>query len=530
MFNFLTQSAAQILILDDREVRRFVWDRRTLSFDRSFTRDEEGLARFRACVILNPELPAIIVTDFIEESFRNETIAHVTASDRNAILQRRLDYTFRNTPFRIARVTGREQHGRRDDHVLLSAINKPSLIQPWLDPLLEYRVRIQSITSLAYLLEAFVGNNGKDKIDNLLIISIDRGLKLRQTYLKKGRVLFSRSTLVSARDSAALANDIYLESQRIRRYLERIRLLKNETPLQVHIYSLRSPEELTFDPKPYDYIFPEVINAAEVIEEYSVDLKDHKPGALVLFLLQTMLKRQISNTYAPFAIRKYHHLRNIARGCMTAAVLVVAGAGLLQTPVLLETLDKQRQQDQLAAQTLPLQREYDALRQRFPETPVPSRQMELVVSTWETILDQTYSPSLVLSRVSQALGSAPALELNEIHWQLHPQEPDNSAFIEQYGYAPPQSNRAASIERSIIRGDTALGATISGMAQSANSFREAQNLVQNFANALASIPGLNVTPVRMPTDVRLDSAVNTTVNDGEVRAAFTLDLHLEREQ
>src|SRR5690554_4070653 len=133
MLKLNRQRAAQILVIDDREVRRFVWESGMLSFDKAYSHDEPGLDEYKADMPLFDQLPVIIVTDFIEENFRSESIVHVNRYDRSAILQRRLDYIYRHTPFRSARITGRESQGRRDDNILLSAITKPELIQPWLD-------------------------------------------------------------------------------------------------------------------------------------------------------------------------------------------------------------------------------------------------------------------------------------------------------------------------------------------------------------------------------------------------------------
>ena len=49
--------------------------------------------------------------------------------------ERRLAQSWRDTPFRCAHIQGREEGGRRDDIVLLSALTNPATLAPWLDAL-----------------------------------------------------------------------------------------------------------------------------------------------------------------------------------------------------------------------------------------------------------------------------------------------------------------------------------------------------------------------------------------------------------
>lgn len=528
MLNLNRQSAAQILLIDDREVRRFVWEHGILGFDRSYPRDEAGLAEYRSDLPLFDPLPVLIITDFIEESFRNESIAHVNPYDRSAILKRRLDYTYRHTPFRSARLTGRETQGRRDDTVLLSALTKPSLVQAWIDPLLANGLHIQCITSTAYLLEDFVQHSGRSSIDNLLIVSIDRGLKLRQTFLSKGHVLFSRSTLLSGNDNATMSHDIHTESQRIRRYLERIRLLKSESPLQVHIFSLRDEAALTFSPAPHDHIHPRVINSAALIPPEQVSLGHHKPGSIILFLLETLRKQSIANVYAPFAVRRYYHLRNIARACIAASCLIIAGTLLLKLPALFDIVDDRQQLAAFQTQARPVNERYRALQEELPDMPVPPREMGLIVTRAEQLRASASSSGAVLTSVSEALSGTDQLRLTSLEWHAAPPQRDEAALIARYGVLPNTGeDPATAVQRAALDGTLSIEVQISGVAGASGSYRAAQNRVLSFINGLENASGGNVTPLQLPTDARSDTRVTTTVNDREVNAPFSLRLTME---
>lgn len=515
MLRLNRQRAAQILVIDDREVRRFVWESGILGFDRAYSHDEPGLDEYKADMPLFDQLPVIIVTDFVEENFRNENIVHVNRYDRSAILQRRLHYIYRHTPFRSARITGRESQGRRDDNILFSAITKPELIQPWIDTLVATGMYVQSITSTAYLLEDYVRHSNQDSKGDLLIINIDRGQKLRQTFLRNGRVVFSRSTLFSGNDNDTISQDIYTESQRIRRYLERIHLLSHESVLQVRVYSLRDTQSLRFNPALQDPIRFQVINCAEQIATERVALGEHKPGSMILFLLETLRKQPIANIYAPFATRRYHHLRTIARGCFAASFLIIVSTLFLKLPALMDIIDNRQQLDTFQAQANPVNARYRALRAALPEMPLPPREMGLIVQRAEQI-DASAAPSgAVLSQISAAIEGAAQLHLTSIEWHLLSAQQNAALLTARYGVTPDAA------EPSLTQ------VLINGFAAAAGNYRTAQNQVLSFINQLDDIPGASVTPLQMPTDARSDTRVTTTVNDRQVSAPFSLRLTLE---
>ena len=67
----------------------------------------------------------------MKKNFRRETIPHVFGPDRLAIIQRRQDRLFRDTPYRHYDIQGREEDARRDDRILLTAITNAGIITPW---------------------------------------------------------------------------------------------------------------------------------------------------------------------------------------------------------------------------------------------------------------------------------------------------------------------------------------------------------------------------------------------------------------
>ena len=82
---------------------------------REFAVSGAGAVEFERHVGGMLDVPTHLFTDLSEEDFRLDTIPHVGASDRDALLARKLTQIFRNTPYRHALLQGREADGRRDD-------------------------------------------------------------------------------------------------------------------------------------------------------------------------------------------------------------------------------------------------------------------------------------------------------------------------------------------------------------------------------------------------------------------------------
>ena len=73
------------------------WKGRTLAGSSSFEPTESGLAKFRSYLQQTENIPSKFLVDVIEEDFRNETIPHVGARDRKAVVNRLLDRYYRSS-------------------------------------------------------------------------------------------------------------------------------------------------------------------------------------------------------------------------------------------------------------------------------------------------------------------------------------------------------------------------------------------------------------------------------------------------
>lgn len=525
MFNLAGQRKALILIIKDEDMQILTWENKVLSHNALLAANEDSIEVFGRFLDNHIDYPAIIIADVIEESFRHDSVAHVSANDRKAILGRKLEYLFRGSPFRVARVTSRQTTGRRDDNVLLSALTKPEAIEFWVDVLLNKKIAIQSVTSAAYILEKYARKQELGKTENLLLVSLEEESSFRQTYLQNGRVLFSRSTKLELQeDSPGVA--IRKETLHIRKYLERVKLLELDSDLKFHVLSPFKSDQIATAFRSTDSF--ESLRTQDEAKTAPIELHGTPVSTLVVVLAEILQHTRPSNIYAQLDIKRFHLLRRISQSIVAMGVAFLIASIFVQTPVFIDVLNKWEQRDSVVAATKPYEKEYDRLSQRFPETPIPSKEMALVVSTAQKIQNQSLKPILSMNIIGEALVKSPDLQITALHWSLDEKASTTQKSFDPFGVVRNLGGQKGKFRQAVIEERTSPTITIEGIAYSPRSYREAQAQVESLVSALREYSNVvSVTPTKMPTDVRSDASVNTTVDDAELRAEFALQVTLE---
>lgn len=528
MFNLFKQKDTQLMIVNNNELQLFVWENKTLKFISEFDGSQQSLEAFKQVQNSYKDFLAVFITNFLEESFRSETVAPVSGSDKKALLERKLDYAFRKTPYRTASTVEKEKGGRKDHRVLLSGLTKPQLLTPWIKILLANKTPIQSISSAAFIAQEFAIQAKLNSENYLVVASLENNYDLRQTYMRNGKVIFSRLTSLSSRSQTDIGREIYKETVQIRSYLERVKLLPYEETLKINIYSVYDDSELDLNQKSSHLNNFESINVQNELGKYSAILNKNQMGAMVFFFCALVQKKQIKNTYAPPQVRKHFLLKNIGHALSYGSLALIVLSLLFSMPVFLNSLDLSSQQATLEQQTQPLLVEYDVLSQRFPETPIPSKEMALVVETAEVIRNQSISPIEAMAYISSKISTTPNMQITEIDWLLDSVQADPfDPEAQQMRYLGLQNDTVNAYQSAILDQRTELKVLIKGMAYSPGSYRLAQQEVELFSDALAENPNIRVTKIQMPTDVRVDTQVNTTIDNNELRAPFTLQLDID---
>jgi hypothetical protein len=219
--------------------------------------NDEALSRFSKFLSQLPkrvrERTSHLICDLTETDFRVDYVPHLRANDRNAVLERKLNQTFRATPFRHAMLLGRQSDGRRDDQVLLSAITNPELVDAWVDVLIRNDVPIAGIYNAALLMRPFLNaDSGANSNQQLLVtecVGVDRDHSesgahtFRQTYFGASQLCFSRTIKLLNDDTQPIAERMLAEVRRTIQYLESMRLASDHFPVNVQIRLQDTPDK-----------------------------------------------------------------------------------------------------------------------------------------------------------------------------------------------------------------------------------------------------------------------------------------------
>ena len=379
-------------------------------------------------------------------------------------------------------------------------------------------------------MELFTDFQRLDQIPPLLLVNLDPQSGLRQTYLQNKRLKFSRLLSLSAIKQGGLAETIRAECSHTRQYLERLKLLSRDQPMEMHIFipdglGEEFHKELRDTPL-QNFHFHET---GRVAAELGIDpALTSDQGTVFLSLLQALRTNKMFNVYAPAPVIRYHRLRQIRQGLLVGIALLVVGTLLAGLSLLADGFETRTTQKNLEQEVLTLNSRDQQLRRNFPESPLPAEVLQNVVESVERTRQQAMYPLQLTTMVSRAVAGCPDIRLQQIGWQFSGQP--QTASISVLGGMPEsiggKKGQAAvpAILPDLLAGNARLAVTLNGIVYPRVGYAEAQNSVLHFIAALELIPGLKVVPLTMPTETKPDATVKATLDGKTIQAEFALKL------
>jgi hypothetical protein len=382
---------------------------------REFAVSGAGAQAFEHYLANLKDVPTQLFTDLAEEDFRLDTIPHVGARDRDAILQRKLTQIFRNTPYRHALLQGREPEGRRDDRVFYTAITNPELLRIWLEMLERLRVPLEGIHSAAVFSGVLL-----EELDlvfaNTLLVTFTPGDAMRQSYFRDREIKFSRITPIDLEEGQSLGTMIAEETTRTWQYLDSLRNFAQDDRLEVCILvhpndrRVVEPELRNFSQLQYHVL--DIEQVAQKLGLKPAPLDSTAEEVMVhLFLL-----RRAENHFAGEELRRYAILRR-ARIALTQASLAlvaasIAWAGWNLAPALKATEADLRVAQQVAA----LDRENNEILKSLPSFGVGGSTMRDAVSFYNGAIRGFPTLAGFVVPLSGVLREHPAVRVTQLAW------------------------------------------------------------------------------------------------------------------
>ncbi|KQV59433.1 hypothetical protein [Duganella sp. Root336D2] len=494
----------------------WLWERGSLGTGPCFEHTPAGLQQFTAWLEGREDTPALMLADLVEEDFQRHLLPHVAGRAGHAMRDRRLAQAWRDTPFRCAHVQGREDEGRRDDIVLLSALTNPAMLVPWLEALESQRIPLAALYTPA-LLSADLLPEGARQEPHLLLVTEHAG-GIRQTYFQYGKLRFSRLAQAAASPEQ--------EAERTRQFLVGAHMLKRDLPLQVlallPLARIATPPAASIAPL-LDW---RVMPLAEAAARQRLAASDN-PDQLIL----GMAARTAPPSHYPLGVRQRYYSLWRARKSLYASSAVMAACCLLWTGANMIGYSLARSHTQaLQRETHGFTTAYQGSMSSMPPAVDKTANMKAAVQIAQMVARQGPWPQAVMAVLSEALERSPQIRLTQLDWRANAPGvapvTASSAFpgtATSPALVAPQSSMLIGIPKAPPQQVRLQAEVLVGQ----DDYRSVLLSMNRFAQELARTPGMTVEIEQLPFDVRpnvkLSGKAGSPTGLGE-RSKFTLNL------
>jgi hypothetical protein len=515
----------QLFYLTNQELTAYAWHGKDLLRVDGFDNTDAGRLLFGEYLAQAKVVPSYLLVDVVEEDFQRDSAPHVTGASREALIERKLQQLYRDTPFRHAELQGRDKGGRKDDRYLFNALTNAELPKAWLAVMLKHAVALAGMYSVPSL-SALLFEKIKPGPGPVLLVSHQSG-GLRQSFFDDGQLRFSRLTPLFDHAPAHLLEVFRIETAKTRQFMASTRLLARGA--QVAVLVLASAAML-------EALGPEMADNADV--RY-VALESAQAGRLAglgkfdasggcdpLFLALLANARVASH----FPLREQRHFYQLlqTRALLYGMAGAVALGALAWTAIdVVTTLELRREAVRLQQEAASTEQRYQAIMRDLPRTLVTPHNMKSVVGLEAMLAQHVPLPSEQLAALGAVLAGLPQLKLARLQWDAVPgasvlAAPDPNA-------APPEPAPAGDFpplaEALGVPDKTAQVLHLEGeVLPFSGDYRAALDAVNQLATQLARDPRVQAEVTLQPIDTRVSVRLEskTGVPAGELTAPFAM--------
>ncbi len=499
-------SCKTLMFLGADSFHAYTWKDGALSGEQRFADNPEGKEQFATFLQNHPD-PAYLLTDLIEEDFRYETVPHLHGGERTALIQRKFEQNYRNTPFRQALQLQRQKEGRRDDDMLFSGLTNPALISPWISAILARSTPLVGIYSVPNISAPLI----KDiPSSHLLLLSWEKHAGLRQTYFDAKLLRFSRLTPMNNGNS--FSETVAIEAARTQQYLKSLSLLPPGQALNVsiicHADDRRELEARLSDNTDMHYTYLDIQELGQRIKS-KTDYADSDATPLFLHLLATKPPR---SHYAAAAHTHFFQLLRLRRSLLWLSAALTAASLLWSAANVWEGRWLNDESESLKVQTNRSSQQAQQIIRNFPNTIASATDMKTAVLLARKLSSYTPPPQMILEGISKTLEDFPRLRVDKLSWQT------SAAPDTLIPNTTPPGSAAPNSPAQVIM----LSGELTEFA--AGDYRNALNYLERFQQDLTQ-RGYSVTALTLPLDISPKGSIATGAGDDNTTPAkFSLKI------
>ncbi|MEX2352693.1 MAG: hypothetical protein WD709_00800 [Gammaproteobacteria bacterium] len=407
------------LFISAHKATVYHWEKGQLGSSYLFDANDDGRKYFERYLRETTNIPMYVLVDVFEEEFKRDTVPHVFGPDRAAMVERKKARLFRDSAYYYFEVQGRETTGRKDDQLLLSAITNSKLLGAWIELLEAQKVPLVGIYSVP-LLTASLVKTLPDLSDNSLVVSIQSISGLRQTFIQNNQLRVSRLVQLPRYGTEPYAPHIKEEVDKIRRYLNSLRLIPAEqmqtNPLNVYFLLTGDLlEELKQEYRGSSVSGLHFLDVNELLEKAGSIRRVSSPFSDQLFVHQ-LLKQKPANYYARPHERRFNTMRNLRLSMLAASALMFVGSVAWSGYAFMGGLE--HRQNTLAARgkTEFYQTRYTIAREGLPQIPVEPADLRVAVELYENLKGYKSTPIEMMRLIGSGMNRFPAIKLGNFDW------------------------------------------------------------------------------------------------------------------
>ena len=499
-----------------------VWRRigAALSEEVSFPSSDEGYELFAAYLKRSANQRSLMLVDVIEEEFVTDTIPDLSATDRRGLISRRLKKRFARTPYRLGEFQGKSRRAGDRYNVVFSAITNHELVDPWLGIIDEHKLPLVDITSVPLVAAALL-SEFRTPAENALFLTRHQGGRLRQVFIKSGRAVSARLSIVKSGGDDQSDESLVSEIAQSRKYLERSRLLSYSDPLDVYLVAGSGfTANAIRDDSGIDFQL-HIIESAEAVQKLGLSMDVQERNLEVLFLAQSARKRS-RGSYAPKNRTNYSRLLTLRHTLIGMAAAGAVSCSIIAGAYLTKALVLRSATQTIESQVMRLEETYRRENAEFEPIRADSHEMKLAVDTGEYIQENTLPVDWVIREVAQVIDAHPDVFIGELRWAIETAGEDENN--------PSPRNRGDRPMPVSIPEIVGVSANVNGEIRPYNGdLRNAFERIDELAASLKSGTQFDhVAVIEYPIDARPASAVSGEVRRQEDKpsANFSLSMTL----
>ena len=386
-----------------------------------FSNDQAGAERF-ADVVKSGKFSAEgknfrILANVIGEDYRTEKVAHLIGKYRTDFHKRRMQKLFRNSPYCFSEVQGRDERGRREDHVLFFGILTEDKITPWVTQILRAGGVVVGVYNAAMvspqILKELSGNTG----GNCLLVTLHEKGLMRQTLFRDKKMRFSRVSKVADATAAEVAESLRREMERAIQYMNAQKVPVSDG-INIHFICPSAMVSQLRETVPSgERIRVAFHDAGAIARSMGVSGSVEELGKDSSLLAHSVSAFLRLGQMSPFNLVRYYWARTTV---MTASLLMAAygaynltaAGGTLATGY----FDYSTRNVDLADRANKLQNDYNAEVATIGDPPSSPENMRAVSNVFNALTEVEVSPSPLMYYFSEAYIQNSGVRVDNMRW------------------------------------------------------------------------------------------------------------------